>query len=337
MLDGVLQALSAAISDAASALVGLFFAPSSQDSLFSLFTAGAIAALIVLARRKGELPFKVMLRAMFPRALFRSASCRNDVIYLLLNTLVFPAALAWIIVSVPVVTDLTRDGLAAFGGPRDAGALPAWGNTAAATLVLFAAYELAYWCDHALSHRVPFLWEFHKVHHTADRLTPLTNARVHPVDTALFANFVALYTGVAAGALEYVLGAAPRPLLIGDTNVLLVVFLHVTIHLQHTHFWIRFPGVFGRIFMSPAHHQIHHSEDPAHFNKNFGSCLAVWDWLFGTLCEPPRVRPELTFGAGPALARNHRLVPSLLDPFAAVLRMLRRESSLRQAAKTPAE
>ena len=47
--------------------------------------------------------------------------------------------------------------------------------------ILFLAYELGYWLNHYLSHRIAFLWEFHKVHHSATVLTPLTNFRVHPI------------------------------------------------------------------------------------------------------------------------------------------------------------
>jgi hypothetical protein len=38
----------------------------------------------------------------------------------------------------------------------------------------------------------------------------------------------------------------------------------------------------------PAHHHVHHSANPKHFNKNFGSCLALWDWMFGTLYVPEK-------------------------------------------------
>ena len=51
--------------------------------------------------------------------------------------------------------------------------------------------------------------------------------------------------------------------------------------------------------MSPAHHQVHHSTSPVHFNKNLGSCLAVWDWVFGTLHVPAK-KPEVSsFGVEP--------------------------------------
>ena len=54
------------------------------------------------------------------------------------------------------------------------------------TVTLFLAYELGYWLNHYVPHRVPFLWEFHKVHHSATVLTPLTNFRVHPVYMCIF-------------------------------------------------------------------------------------------------------------------------------------------------------
>jgi sterol desaturase/sphingolipid hydroxylase (fatty acid hydroxylase superfamily) len=41
---------------------------------------------------------------------------------------------------------------------------------------------------------------------------------------------------------------------------------------------------------------VHHSGNPKHFNKNFGSCLALWDWMFGTLYVPQKEREPLIFG-----------------------------------------
>src|SRR5438094_778580 len=53
-------------------------------------------------------------------------------------------------------------------------------------VALFLALEFAYWFDHYLSHKVPLLWEFHRVHHSAEVLTPFTNSRVHPIDSLFF-------------------------------------------------------------------------------------------------------------------------------------------------------
>ena len=154
--------------------------------------------------------------------------------------------------------------------------------------MLFLAYELGYWFNHWLSHKVPFLWEFHKVHHTAEVLTPLTNFRVHPIYALIFANILALSAAIANGFGHYLFGDTAYQYAFNDTNIILVLFIHAYVHLQHSHMWIAFTGALGRIFISPAHHQVHHSDNPKHYNTNFGSCLALWDWLFGTLYVPQK-------------------------------------------------
>jgi sterol desaturase/sphingolipid hydroxylase (fatty acid hydroxylase superfamily) len=179
--------------------------------------------------------------------------------------------------------------------------------------MLFLAYELGYWFNHWLSHKVPVLWEFHKVHHNAEVLTPLTNFRVHPVYSFIFANILAFAAAVANGLGNYMFGDTAFQYALSDNNIILVLFIHAYVHLQHSHLWITFQGVWGRLFCSPAHHQVHHSDDPKHFNKNFGSCLAIWDWMFGTLYVPEKQREKLTFGlAGEPDA--HTVKGELVDP-----------------------
>ena len=92
-------------------------------------------------------------------------------------------------------------------------------------------------------------------------------------------------------------------------------FIYIYVHLQHTQLWIPFTGWLGRVFMSPAHHQIHHSAIPAHFNKNMGSCLALWDWMFGTLYVPAAERENACIRrrAGPRDA--HTIRGELIAPF----------------------
>jgi sterol desaturase/sphingolipid hydroxylase (fatty acid hydroxylase superfamily) len=65
--------------------------------------------------------------------------------------------------------------------------------------------------------------------------------------------------------------------------------------------------------VSPAHHQVHHSSNPKHFNKNFGSCLALWDWMFGTLYVPGKEREPLTFGFADQ-PDAHTMKGELVDP-----------------------
>lgn len=290
--------------------------PGSQFSLTSLVCAFAAAAVLLIGRRvgKGRRPrARALLRALFPRRVFRHKSSRADAGFFLFNVFVYAGVAAYAAVSYQFLTNGIVGGLAAvFGKPEPV--LPQGIARGIVTLLLFLAYELGYWIDHYLKHRVPALWELHKAHHTAEVLTPLTTFRMHPLDTWIFANILAITMAVVSGIASYIFGDTARQYVISGNNLLLVLFIHAYVHLQHTHMWIAFRGWAGRIFLSPAHHQIHHSTNPAHFNRNFGSCLAFWDWVFGTLHMPAAKREKLAFGVKPARDDVHSLTAELIAP-----------------------
>jgi sterol desaturase/sphingolipid hydroxylase (fatty acid hydroxylase superfamily) len=316
-LSSVLDLAGLMLSGLAAKLVHLFVSPGTF-SLASLLSALCVAVLYLgwKRRRRGrELRMKVLLRALFPRRLRRSASSQADIGYFFFSFFVIAVLFGWAVFSYHVVNNATNEFLAATLGSRHPASLSETQSAVIMTVVLFLAYEFGYWVDHYLSHNVPFLWEFHKVHHSAEVLSPLTDFRVHPVETIIFNNILALVLGGAGGFANYWLGNAPQPFTIAGANVIVLLFWFLIGHLQHTHFWIAFTGVWGRILLSPAHHQIHHSTDPAHFNKNLGSFLAVWDWLFGTLYVPGRRREKLDFGIVPKSRDAHTIRGGLVSPF----------------------
>ena len=302
-------------------------------SLGSVFSVASLVSALLVAvaslswrrlDRRRSLRLKALIRALFPRRLVTGASNRADVGLWLFNT--FPAAilLGLTVVSAHGIAGPTADLLTGAFGAFAPPALPRAVVQAIATVALFLTYEFALWVNHVAFHKVPFLWAFHKVHHTAETMTPLTVFRVHPVESLVFANITAIAVGVVAGVLHFALGPAASALELSGTNVIVVLLLFLYLHLQHSHLWISFTGVTGRLLISPAHHQIHHSSDPAHFNRNFGRCLAVWDWVFGTLYVPAKRREGLAFGcaaqAGAALP--HSVTGTLLTPFAEAARAM---------------
>ncbi|MFM2423565.1 MAG: hypothetical protein RL291_2095, partial [Pseudomonadota bacterium] len=149
------------------------------------------------------------------------------------------------------------------------------------------------------SHKIPFFWEFHRVHHEAEQLSPLTVYRIHPIETLKFSNILAVFIGPANGLLHWFFGLPVSAGLYFSEGIVITAFVYLFLQLHHTHIWIAFTGVLGRILISPAHHQIHHSADPKHYDRNMGSALAIFDWMFGTLYVPSKKREKLKFGVPP--------------------------------------
>jgi len=304
-------------------IVRLLFSLGSHFSLTSLGAALFFATAFYTFRRlrRGRrVRARTILRALFPKRIMRHPSNQADIGYLFFNVFVFGVVFGWSVLSYQAVSNGIIAALSSiFGAP--APSWPAWLSRAVITLMLFLAYEFGYWFNHWLSHKVPLLWEFHKVHHSAEVLTPLTNFRVHPVYTFVFANIIAFSTAVASGLGHYAFGDTAYQYALADTNIILVLFIHAYVHLQHSHVWISFTGLLGRLLVSPAHHQLHHSSDPKHFNKNFGSCLAVWDWMFGTLHVPSKERERIAFGV-PGHTHAHTVKGELVEPLISAGRRL---------------
>ena len=308
---------SAGISYFFGQLGRLLFSLGSHFSITSLFAALIVSALFFARqrhRRGRRIRWRTIARALFPRRIMRHASNQADIFYLFFNVFMFSVLFGWAVLSYQFISNGIIAGLIALAGPVAPSTWPPYVTRSIITAMLFLAYELGYWFNHWLSHKVPVLWEFHKVHHTAEVLTPLTNFRVHPIYGWIFANVLAVSAAVANGIGNYMFGETAYQYAINDTNIILVLFIHAYVHLQHSHMWISFRGVLGRIFVSPAHHQVHHSNNPKHFDKNFGSCLALWDWIFGTLYVPAKEREPLVFGF-PGNANAHTVKGELVEPF----------------------
>ncbi|MGH6790824.1 MAG: sterol desaturase family protein [Pseudolabrys sp.] len=295
----------------------LFFSLGSHFSLTSLAAALGFAMLWLVIKRlqRGRrIRLRTLWRALFPNRITSSRSNYADAGYLFFNVFVFGIVLGWAILSYQFLSNAIIAGLVVTFGPVAKTALPTIVERGIVTVLLFLAYEFGYWFNHWLSHRVPVLWEFHKVHHTATVLTPLTNFRVHPIYALIFANILAVSTGVTNGVANYMFGETAYQYAFSDTNIILVFFIHTYVHLQHTELWIPFSGALGRLFVSPAHHQVHHSNNPIHYDSNFGSCLAVWDWMFGTLYVPGKQPEKLSFGVDPDRPNAHTISGELVDP-----------------------
>ena len=127
---------------------------------------------------------------------------------------------------------------------------------------------IGYW-THRLMH-TRWMWELHKVHHSAEEMNIITNFRSHPIEQ--------LTVTLSNAFPVALLGASPSVILVyGALNMIYGSLAHSEIR-HKSRIW-------DILFITPAAHRIHHSDRPEHFDTNYG-VLTLWDYLFGTYYLP---------------------------------------------------
>ena len=132
------------------------------------------------------------------------------------------------------------------------------------TLSLFVVSDGVLFVAHWLHHKTPILWEFHKVHHSAEVLTPLTVLRTHPVEILINALVASAALGGMNAIFLYLHTSAVAGMTVIGANVFGFLFYLIGYHLRHSHIWIMFPKYIRNHISSPALHHIHHSKKPEH-------------------------------------------------------------------------
>ena len=158
------------------------------------------------------------------------------------------------------------------------------------TAVSLLAWDFGKYVAHYLTHKVPVLWEFHKVHHAAEVLTPISAFRAHPIDIMIDFLFRLLCTGVVGGVYAYLYPSGIAELTILGFNAVAFVIYYWIAHRQHSHIALGY-GRLSYVLVSPVMHQVHHSCEVHHWDRNFGFLFGFWDWMFGTIHVPRKDEP----------------------------------------------
>lgn len=137
--------------------------------------------------------------------------------------------------------------------------------------IFFIVVDFTQWWTHRLLHRVDFLWNFHKVHHSVKEMGFAAHLRYHWMEPIVY------------NSLRYI----PLAIIGGFSaqDVAVVHFFTITIgHLNHANInwdygWLKY------IFNNPKMHIWHHAKELPKEHKygvNFGLTLSIWDYLFKT-------------------------------------------------------
>jgi sterol desaturase/sphingolipid hydroxylase (fatty acid hydroxylase superfamily) len=237
--------------------------------------SAGVSKLLVYSWVLAVLPFMLLLERMIPADPDQPAFSPGMLVDILWF-LTFPVLGAWL-------PNLLDGFLNSTIGTMLAGmrvkALASLSLPAQLVIVIVAADFLA-WFGHLVRHKVPILWEFHKIHHSQVQLNYFSTRRVHPLDT-LSQSLIRFIPWTLLG-----LSVALPGYLIWNTFLRLYeMFVHSNLRLNL--------GPFKYLLVTPQSHRIHHSLYERHIDTNFGDFLSVWDYMFGTQVKEYKVYPPL--------------------------------------------
>ena len=277
--------------------------------------------------RKAGLP-----EFLLPRAIYTHVSARVDV---------------WLWVTERVLRPFWAVGLFAIVGPATEqtvigslqwifGATPALQSNLAwmllYSLVIVLCYDLVFYATHYTMHKVPALWAIHKIHHSAEVLTPLTRYREHFVAGPIWATGSALSFGFAGGIFAYLFDGGITAATLFNVGFFALLF-GFNGSFRHYHVQFHYPPWLSKWLQSPAMHHVHHSYLQQHWDANFAAITSIWDRMFGTIYIPEK--DEYTpWGIGPDTQDQYRSYwQNTVGPFRDWYRMITRGASPQAGAE----
>ncbi len=138
-------------------------------------------------------------------------------------------------------------------------------------VIFFIATDFIQWFTHVLLHRFPFLWKFHKVHHSVEEMGFAAHLRYHWMENVF-------YTPMKYIMVMLIGGFDPK-------QAFIVYYAAIVIgHINHANINISY-GPLKYLFNNPKMHIWHHAyELPKDYSYgvNFGISLSIWDYIFRT-------------------------------------------------------
>ncbi len=253
-------------------------------------------------------------RMLFHKDTWTSVSAQNDYFVVLASAVLRLSLLSWAFLNYKIIAAWVAGVLVSLGVQGEVTDSTAVFLGLCLTVSLFVVDDFNKFFGHWLMHRIPELWEFHKVHHSAEHLNFATAERIHPFET-IFTTFIsAISFGIVNGLFIGFFGDNLTVATVFGANIFLVAFNICGGALRHSPVWMSWGPFWERYFISPAMHHIHHSEKVEHFDKNMGGALAIWDRMFGTHYSP-KGREVESFGIGEETREFRKLSVIFVGPF----------------------
>ncbi|TXN06762.1 sterol desaturase family protein [Methylobacterium sp. WL103] len=260
-----------------------------------LLGTALVSSLVAYLRIADRYSLSEFFEFAIPREVLMHPSARADLMFWITKKALMPFLL--------IPAGITFVAAVGYGTNCLLGAIfgiiaPVFGTPGPLTVILFTgtmliAYDLSYYLYHTAQHRFPFMWELHKVHHSAEVMIGITKDRVHPLDELMNRAWDGVIPGICFGIWSLI-ALDPVEITVFGINVYIIRNILMMDFVRHTHFKISF-GPINNVILCPHWHQLHHSTAQQHYDKNFGLLFSFWDRIFGTLYIP---KPDEEFKFG---------------------------------------
>lgn len=256
-----------------------FLGPENRIYYLYLLSSLLLALFVYLKRRKKK---KSFFSYVFDKRIWMSKSALNDYLIFSFNNLFKVLFIGpYLIIGLYIAFYINENLIIWFGYPEKSLSI---GQTMFFyTVALTLINDFLSFVVHLALHKIPVLWEFHKVHHSATTLNPMTQYRIHPIELVLNNVRGIIGFGFVTGIFDYYSNHELDNVVFIGANIFTFLFMFFGANLRHSHVKLKYPNFLEYILISPYQHQIHHSINKHHYDKNMGSKLAIWDFIFGTL------------------------------------------------------
>lgn len=298
------------LCDALELFLGYFNSPNKRIYYVYIFTS-TILAITVYYRRKHKVSIR---KYLFNKKTWLSSSAYTDYSFILFNSLIKVLFIAPFLIFSLKIAFYTNEYLIDCMGYYK-GEVSKRSIIIIYTITIFIIGDFTTFLLHYIHHKIPFLWRFHAIHHSATVLNPITQYRIHPIELMLNNAKGIIVAGFFMGIFEYYGSGRVSSMTFNGVNILNFLFLFLGANLRHSNVKLKYPSWLEHILISPVQHQVHHSNAEEHWDKNMGSRLAIWDWIFGTLILSNSVK-KLQYGLGKEQDEKYKTFwNNLVQPF----------------------
>ena len=175
--------------------------------------------------------------------------------------------------------------------------------------LLFIFEDLAFYIEHRIDHYCRFFWAVHLTHHSSEEFNLTTGFRSSVFQPVYrFVYFI--------------------PVALMGFHPLDIVFMYSVTQtygiLVHTQYIKKMPAWFEAVFVTPAHHRVHHASNIRYLDKNMGMCLIIWDRMFGTFQDELPEDP-VKYGLTKPLENPHNLFNHVMHEWKGMLADLKKK------------